>query len=813
MASQELALMSRSGARIIAQPWLEGGPRTDAVAPEGSSIADIIALALPEAPPALIENHVRVVIGETVVPREWWSKVRPKAGAVVVIRVLPGNAGTLRAALSISVGVAALALGQVWAGPLIAGALGFTAGSIGATAVSGLVTATTLLAGTLLVNSLVPLRRDNAASGRAESPTYTPSGFRNVANPDGVLPYVYGKVRFAPPYGALPYTEAVAGETYLRALFILGYGPVKISNIRLGDTPIEKYKEVEIEVREGLPGDTPVTLYPKQVLQEALSVDLNVNYATVFGAHTRFTASDCESAALSFTFPNGLFWMQTSGSPPTTTPNIFTVILRVEYRLNGSGSWTVASDFPVSNFLQKGFSVDIPVTFPARGRYELRVTRLTPDFDDLNAFDPNNQIVSLSIWSGIRSFRPEYPLNFTRPVALIAVKVRGSKQLNGVIDNLNCEVSRVALDWDSGTSAWVERETANAASMLRLSMQGPANAYPLDNDEIDLPGLEDFHEFCTSKNMNFNRVVDYDASIFDVWSEIAASARASVRDDGEKWGVVIDREQTLVMQHFTPRNSWDFSGERQYVRFPDAFRVAFNDETNSHKQAERVVPWPGFVGVPQVTEGISFPGITDPERIYREARRRMYELIHRRDSYSLMTDFEGALARRGDLIRFNHDVLKVTQRAARVRSVEGNIVTLDDAVTMEAGESYIIRFRVPGANDAAPDTSATRAVQTTTGATRALVMTGSGAAPVVGEVVQFGEAGQESIELIVKEVEGAENLARRFVLVPHAPQIHTLADEETVPPWNGRVGEPLPDFFEWGPGEAITWGGELLTWE
>jgi hypothetical protein len=784
-------------ANVIAVPSFDTKQRLDAVAPEGATISEIVGIALPGATPDVMP-WVRVSIGEDIVPREYWASVRPKAHAVVLVRVLPGNSGVLRAALSIAVGVAAIAMGQIWAAPLAASSLGLALG-LTPNVAAGLISATTLLAGTFLINALIPIRQEQRGAGIAESPVYSAQGFRNVANPDGAIPCVLGKMRFSPPYAALPYTEINAREVYVRALFLVGYGPVSIENIRVGDTPIERFKEITVEVREGYEDDTPQTLYPKQVLEERLSIDLNVNYATVVGVHSRFTASDTEEAQVDVSFPNGLFWMHTarSGGSSVTYPVQMTVEIHIEYRLNGTGSWTTAIAWNITDFTQKPSAYSYRWKFPARGRYEVRVVRYTPDFDDLNAFDQDNQFVSVSIWSALRSFRPEYPINFNKPLALISVLVRSSKQLNGLLDALNCEATRVCLDWDADTETWIERPTQNPASLYRYALQGPCNAYPLADDEIDLAQLQEWHAFCEAEGLTYNRVQDYEASLYDVMGDICAAGRAAPRDDGTKWGVIIDRKQTVTIAHMTPRNAWNFSGERPYVIFPEAFRVKFKDETNSHKDAERVIPWPGFEGTPEITESIDFPGVTNPDQIWLEARKRQYELIHRRDTFQIMQDFEGAIARRGDLVRLSYDVLNSTQRAARVKAVNGDFVLLDEFVTMEAGKNYALRIRKLATTESGNDQSILRSVATVAGETNALSLIGSGVSPEAGDLVMFGEASQETLECVVREAEGAEDFTRHFTLVPHAPEIFDLLEEETPPAWNGRVGEDVTA----GPGE------------
>ncbi|MHA7870413.1 MAG: phage tail protein, partial [Salipiger thiooxidans] len=103
---------------------------------------------------------------------------------------------------------------------------------------------------------------------------YTLSGWNNQLRPDEPVPWALGRHRYAPPFAARSYTRIIGDEQYIVALFVWGYGRLKISDLRIGDTPIEHYKNVEIEHREGLAGDEPVTLYPRQVIEDGESVEL-----------------------------------------------------------------------------------------------------------------------------------------------------------------------------------------------------------------------------------------------------------------------------------------------------------------------------------------------------------------------------------------------------------------------------------------------------------------------------------------------------------------------------------------------------------
>jgi hypothetical protein len=128
---------------------------------------------------------------------------------------------------------------------------------------SGLITYATTFAGDLLRNALYGATSSTDDGERR--PSYTISGWRNEARPGQRVPMILGRIRYSPPFAPLSYSEIVGDNMYVRALFTFGYGQLDISDLRLGDTPLSSYDEVEVEIREGLDDDAPVTLYPRQI--------------------------------------------------------------------------------------------------------------------------------------------------------------------------------------------------------------------------------------------------------------------------------------------------------------------------------------------------------------------------------------------------------------------------------------------------------------------------------------------------------------------------------------------------------------------
>lgn len=288
--------------------------------PEGGSVEDMIrAGGIDPNSPGL-----RAYVGDEEIRRNDWAHARPSAGQHVKVVVVPEGGGKdfARVLLTISVIVA-----SIYLGPQLATALGYTAtGSAAAIA-----TATLSLVGTLAVNSLVPPPRPNlsiAGSGLSSvSPTIT--GARNSARPYAPVPVVFGEHRVVPAYGALPYTEIVGDDQYLRLLFIIGYGPLSISDLKIGETPIDEFEGVEYQIREGVPGEAPITIYPGVVIEESFS--LLLSYSA--GWQTRTSAQDADELSVDITFPQGL--ARLSGGNPTET----SVALEIEYAVAGTGNW------------------------------------------------------------------------------------------------------------------------------------------------------------------------------------------------------------------------------------------------------------------------------------------------------------------------------------------------------------------------------------------------------------------------------------------------------------------------------------------
>lgn len=149
------------------------------------------------------------------------------------------------------------------------------------------------------------------------------------------MPRVLGRHRFVPPFGALPYTETAGSDQYLRLLFVWGYGPLKISDLKIGETPLSSFEGVEVETREGYADDAPLTLYSNSVLQN----DLAAAATQSAGYILRTTEADADEIGVDITLPRGLVKFGSGGGRLSAS-----VRIEVQYAPTGTDDWSAGAD-------------------------------------------------------------------------------------------------------------------------------------------------------------------------------------------------------------------------------------------------------------------------------------------------------------------------------------------------------------------------------------------------------------------------------------------------------------------------------------
>ena len=361
-------------------------------------------------------------------------------------------------------------------------------------------------------------------------------------------------------------------------LVVWGYGPLNVSDMKIGETPIAEFEDVEIETREGRVGEADLTLYTNSVMQENFSVLLSA----ADGYTLKRTEPDAESISLDFALPRGLAHFNDDGSRSSLS-----VTIRIEYRLVGTQAWIQSPGRTWSSggtpaAIRAGHEITRAEIIAAGGpgQYEVRVRRTTPD-------RPSERDIDEIYWATLRSFEASDAINFDQPLARTALRIRATDQLHASVDQLNGICAAPILDWDG--AAWVEGETSNNAAIYRHILQGAARSNPIPDSRIDLDAIEAWHDFCRINNYEYNGVLDTSGSLHDALREVAAAGRASPSYADGKWSVIVDTGVQTPVQHFTPRNSSGFRAERTFADIPDGIRVRFRNRNEGWRDDERVI--------------------------------------------------------------------------------------------------------------------------------------------------------------------------------------------------------------------------------
>lgn len=925
--------------RLVACPRPFSSTRIDLALPHlpGASIAEVMAAA---GVGQDLGTSAHVFVDDKHIPRDEWMIVEPKPGDTLTVRVTPigGGGGDDKDPLRLVLTMAITAVVFGWPAALNVG-------------INYLIQQT--------VNAIVPPPKHPMLSmgsgggyGTRTSPTLSLTGLRNQAAPYQPVPRIYGRMRVHPPLAALPYTQVEGDDQYWIGLFDVGYGPLALSDFRLGTTPLAQFEDVEMEIREGYADEDAPTLYPSQVREDGY----NIKLTEAGGAQIVETRDDTDEISLDVSF-SGLVSFTNSGgrsnrtvemkfeyraagsedswigvpggrvtydgtavtklSAPTgktyvdyetdhnitgpvsvtlSTPeqyingagntSVYAVDYRIYTRVEGESEWKqqgsmrVGAQFYGASFYSywlfagqkrsfklvgvhgKKLQVRIQRTgqtkqsnspfmsgntvsynaFPSpsswsyqgeavgnfeftdnspelvrrgvrwrptsQGRYEIRCTRITDD-------TTSAQVRDECYLSAVRSITSGAPVT-AEGHCLVALKIRASDQLSGVVDQFSCTAEALLPVYDDVGEVWEvpakdNDPDANAKFLTRNPawayldvLRGAANKQPIADDRIDIDAFVAWAAACDAAVPHnelpagvdtdtdepiwaFDGVFDFRTTVFEAMSDIAAATRASFGMKDGKFSIVRDIEQSVWVQHITPRNSSRFNGTRLMSKKLHGLKVRFQDAASDYKQKQIIAYADGYNEETATEfETLELFGCTTAYQAWREARYHLAVGEQRRDVMEVTMDVEHLVATAGDLVLLTHDVPRFGLASLRIKSVtlDGNndatSVTLDEEVLMEAGKSYGVRFRrasgevVQAAVNNAEDTVST--VTFTTPVDAADV-------PEAGDLASYGEFDSESVEMLVKSIRHASDLAATLTLIPAAPDVHT-ADQSAPPPFD-----------------------------
>ena len=219
--------------------------------------------------PSMFRRGGRLLLNGRLVPATCWAAVRVQPGDDLYFQAVPQGGGFGNSMLKVVAAVVGIAI-SVWAPFGTATFLAMFGNALLATgATVGL---------SLLANVIAPVRPPSLPSfgqdSRAASPTYSLNASSNQMGFGKPVRVVLGRHKV--PFTRIldDYTELEGQDEYLYFLGVAGYGPLQLERLRLGDTDLDAYQGVTLQLCYGNEGEAVPDLLPTVVYQTALSLQL-----------------------------------------------------------------------------------------------------------------------------------------------------------------------------------------------------------------------------------------------------------------------------------------------------------------------------------------------------------------------------------------------------------------------------------------------------------------------------------------------------------------------------------------------------------
>ena len=645
-----------------------------------------------------------------------------------------------------------------------------------------------------------------------EQPEQSPSirGSRNQLRQLGILPYLFGTRRIYADLAATSYTWVDSnGDQYLYQLFCAGQKDIEIdkTTIKVGDTLLENYTSGTIEsILDGTDplihmqishgADLPPLVTTCVHEEQKNAIVKNKTEDGIDGSVVWTTPSDTEEINVDIFFYNGLGKYNDDNDVVSTSVSVTAKYKRADeddskYQtlgfFSGSSSTISGSELKTKRYAihKKGL---------AAGQYTIKISRETADSED-------NKVIDAVYVGSFRAIKNTPPVSKAtcQKITLIGLKIKASEKLNSVIEQLNFVASAKMPIYDysqSGASSWKNTVvTANPAACALAVMRSEFSQQKLSDKDIDWQRFADWYTWCDNHGYTCNEYITQSMAISEILSAIASTSRGEILRYNGRITVIQDIARSAAVQLFTPRNSHDYAESIQFADIPDAMAIGFVDKESGFAENELTIyntPSGNKTKEPETTQDITLWGVTDSVQARKLGMYKYAVSKNRPVVYKFSCDIEYLLCTKGDWIKYAGDVALAGIKQGRIVSViiddTGSCTgfTSDEILPMEADKNYACRIR--------KNTGEIILVQliTAEGSTSNVTF----AAPLIGEVIHagdlfaFGIVGNETIDLIITDIQCADDLSATITAVDYAPDIFGVDDPGFIlPEYKNKISD------------------------
>jgi sulfur carrier protein ThiS len=403
------------------------------------------------------------------------------------------------------------------------------------------------------------------------------------------------------------------------------------------------------------------------------------------------------------------------------------------------------------------------------------------------------QIRDNFILEQIKSHVKDNPVLETKEHTYLELKIKATDEINGQVNIISAIVDSYLPVYDEENGVWKEETSNNPAWVFAGILTNNSNQRAVGLDRLDVDSLVRWAKYCDEQKITFqgneigfecNFVLDYSITVKQLLEQVCSAGRATLNLNNGKYGVLIDELKETPTQMFNQRNVTSMGVSREYVKTPDGIRVEFIDPLAGWQKNTVVAYDDGKDETSSVLiEDYEAFAVTNITQAWRQGRYFLAQQKLRRDNITIGVDFEHIACSRGDMVYFSHDVVKNGGTPARIKAINGNVVTLDELAVDQGGSQKLIsRNRLTNEIVTYDIVSFPSLNQIELNAVDNIQ---------VNDLIVYGISEQVVKKYIVKEIRNSDDLKAEIDLIDYNPAIFD-ADTGTIPEYDGStVSDPL----------------------
>ena len=625
----------------------------------------------------LTRPTVCLVDGVAKLRKDWNITLHQKSVVSFVALPLGGGGSKSSNPLQVVLTVA-LIVATVYTGGAVGAAYGAVWGGVAAAAVS--------VGGGILINTFVPTPKASlngmTSSSLTQSPTYSLQAQGNQARLGNPIPVIYGRHLIYPDFASQPYYKYIDNEQYVYQLHCIGQGEYDVEQIRIEDTPISSFEEINCQIIK--PGEKN-TLFNEDVVTstevsgQELLLDKICGPFILNPSETKINQIEIDVA-----FQRGCYYANDDGSMSNKTINWTIEVRAIDDYDAPYGEWYTLGNETITsnnhNAMYKTYTYDVP-----QGRYEVRATRT-------DTKDTSSRAGHEIRWASCKGYvvsEKDYG-----NVTLLAITMRATDNLSQRSSRMvNCIVTRRLKKWHPLSGWTVSAEPTCSIAWALADILKASYGADLRDKSIDIQALYNLDQTWSARGDTFNGVFDSKLTVYEALSRTARVGRAIPFIQGGIVRFVRDEPKNIPVALFGPRNIVKNSLSIQYVMpsedTADNVCVQYFSE-KTWKTSEVVGSFEGSSS--DKTATVELFGCTNKEQALREATYMALANRYRRRIVNFTTELEGLVPSYGDLIAITHDMAKWGQ-GGEVTEQNGLTLSLSEPVKFEEGQTHYLALR------------------------------------------------------------------------------------------------------------------------